>query len=852
MRPALRFLGCVLLALATWGFVPRPKLDAELSAPVRVVVVDASASALRSQRAWLPWVRDLLREEALLADARGERFALVSFARDVGVVFTPGAPQKFLERLRGLHGAPLDPRTSAGAGDASHLKQALGLAAVLSMDPGAELGSVVLVGCDGYTGEAPSQALARIKLSGVSLEHRPLPASHWHELALLKLRMQPRLEPGAPLLALAELNYRRGLASLEGAWLSVEIRNGLELSSKRIELKLPPLGGRFEVPIACGPAGPGRTEVELRLHLAPEPGDPMPENDSLMGVSFASGSRVILVAVLEDRLQLARAWLTATGGSNLPGIQFVFVEPKQLPQALLDADALVSFDVPIDQLPGTLIKEFVKRGGGLLVTGGWRFLGSWFHGQPAGPLVDLLPARPKARNPEPRDVVLLVDGSGSMSGEPFETVRSACLDLVGNAAPEDRVVLQFFTIGLHPENVIKQRLTQGQRPSSKSAEEAARQLLRLHVPEGSTHIVESIETFEKHARSKNTETLLFVLTDGIELETFEDLDGRLERLHSNLTEAKIEIVPIAIGARPNMDFLQRLTRPGEDVTRPAGLEDLRELFRREISGARVRSAKDAPLELAWATGAAGDLVRELRGIEPAGLTSIQRLIRNELKPWGQALWLADEGEPVLSVGLAGLGRVALLSSVPRAGWGPGWVGRAGFGEPAEFENVLRWLARSPQQARSAIELDQAGRQLELRGLDASWPASFEASVVDAIASAQVEFMRLEFRPLGRGNSIDFMRRRRAQLEGNLDALKAGAPVLRLEHPDGKLEYLPLEPPRSAEFVDQAPLDPSWFEAPRFEPKKAPSAFRMGTNPWAPSFLAWGLIALFLGFVRISR
>lgn len=837
------------MALAAWGFRPQPLADFEPAPALCVLVVDASDSAQRRQQAWLPWMRELLQREALAAQARGEDLAVIAFAGDVGLVFGPGDPERFLAGLRGEAGVPLDPRSSAGARERSELAQALALASSLAAAPERLPGRVVLAGCDGYTGASPAAWFASLRRDGVQLELRALEPPYWHDLELQELRVAPRVELGAPLLALARIRHLPGQAPLGRAYLELEIQNGSLLQSKRLELELTPQGGEQELPIACGPAGPGRTQIEARLRLLPSPGDVIPENDSCIAYTRAEGAKPILVVAQAEQLEAARSWLTLAGESRLAGLQFAFSTPDALVRFLPDVEALVVYDLPLNKLPALPIEAFVQAGGGLLVTSGGHFLSHWSHGMPAGGLAGLLPAAPKPRDATPREVVLLVDGSGSMSGEPFDIVRSACLDLVESSAPEDRVVLRFFTVVLHAENVIKQRTSAAELPLD-SGQLAAQRLLELHVPSGSTHILESIEQFAREPQEEAKETLLFVLTDGIELDAIRFVEQRMRELHAQLAAAGIQIVPIAIGAKHDLEFLQLLARPGQRVAQPEGLEALRELFEREISSDRWRDG-DA-LELQWASPESGALVRELRGLQPVELTPIQRLIRNQLKPWGQALWLADEGEPVLSVGQVGRGRVALLASLPGEGWAPAWAGRTGFGQPAEFENLLRWLARKQAGAPSDLRLHQSGRELELRGLGSDWPARIGARVVDAIAAREVSFEELEFRPLERGGFLDFRARRQARLKSSAEVLASGAPILLLEDPLGQTRWLPLEFPRALEFSEHAPLPAAWLEQEPSGLESVRKVLEQGIDPRAPYWLALGLLALFLGFVERPR
>ena len=82
-------------------------------------------------------------------------------------------------------------------------------------------------------------------------------------------------------------------------------------------------------------------------------------------------------------------------------------------------DAVLTLDVGPAELPGHAMRAFIDSGGGWLATIGWHFLGSWSPaGQAAeGDLSSILPLDPGNEGGTERDVVLLVDGSGSMAGE---------------------------------------------------------------------------------------------------------------------------------------------------------------------------------------------------------------------------------------------------------------------------------------------------------------------------------------------------------------------------------------------------------------------------------------------------
>ena len=77
-----------------------------------------------------------------------------------------------------------------------------------------------------------------------------------------------------------------------------------------------------------------------------------------------------------------------------------------------------------------------------LACGGWGMLA---YGGRRDALSEMLPLRPASLPSSERDVVFLVDGSGSMAGEPFERVKEALARLVVAAREGDHLQLRFFT-----------------------------------------------------------------------------------------------------------------------------------------------------------------------------------------------------------------------------------------------------------------------------------------------------------------------------------------------------------------------------------------------------------------------
>jgi hypothetical protein len=820
--------------------------------PLHLCVVDASASVRRTRPDWVAWVRERLEAEARAA---GEaEFAVISCASEAAFSFPRSSGPAFVEALRGGSGGGFDPRSGAGADGASRLANALELAR-------AELGNggtLVLLGDGRWDGADPRPLVEALRGAGVEVRLVRPPAVEVAEIGIRSLELEPELEWGAPLTAVVELFFAPGRSAPARAWLDFEVESsGGEGASAARSVEIP-LDGAVEalrVAADLGPAEAGRSEVRVRARLDTGP-DPVPEDDAASGATRAGGALVVAVLADVDRLDAAREWLAPAGDSQLSGLQILFRTPEDAASLLSEIDLVVSFDVPPARLPQGPLDAFVRGGGGWLASGGWRFLQAWASGRPPTRLDELLPVAPAPSEEEPRDVVLLVDGSGSMDGEPFEAVRRACRELIAFARPEDEVSLRFFTSRLEPPVVLAPRAGEGGAPGDPPRDPAGalEELFDLRVPRGDTEILTSLEALARERADAERPALVFLLSDGREREAGPDPSARIAALASALDAARARLRVVAIGASADDAFLGRLVPPGEDLDRPRDLAALEAVFRREMSGSLWREG--APLAPELVPSAADSLVAQ---IFPAGelrLPGLERVLRMRAKPSAEVAWQIDETSPLLVVARAGLGRVACFGSSPEANWAGAWTGRDGLGEPAEIGPLLRWLARRPARSRmgsgAAPTLTRSDRTVRLEGAH-EWPASFRAELVDdelaplepraeLLFSLPPKLARLEG---GRGA----LGRREALLPENA-ALERGARHVRFERPSGEALVLALPRVLPAEFDPRGPvLDPASLGPPT-SPAARPEDPAEGARALGPA--AFGLLLGFAGVLLVLR
>ncbi len=842
---ALALLGIALFLLAAVLFALRRESRAR-EPGVRALLVDASASVRRQRPDWLPWVRAEILAQARRAQEASQQVALVVFASDARVRFPPGSPRDLTDLLTGRSAAPLNPVEGAGDDGASRLESALRIALPWVRPGERSAGNLTLLGDGGFGEIDPSGQLVAVRREGVGLAQIRPPAASLPDLSIVGLELPESPERGAPLGALVRLRFEPGAQGEVQGRLFLRVENGAVRSEHRVRLDLPAHPSTWEVPVDCGTVGFGRTTVQAEVRLdAP---DPIPENNRAEATCRSSGERVIGVVADPDQLDEAMGWLAPSGESALPGLQFVPLDLPELVSNLADLDALVTYDLPPVELATQPVRRFVLAGGGWLAVGGWGWLEGW---SPAaeGPLAELLPLRPAPSDAPPRDVVLLMDGSGSMAGAPFDAVRSAALDLVAATSPRDQVSLRFFTTRLDEEQRLVSR-TRNRGPGEIQAlrEQAAAELFATRVPGGQTFIVSSLNELAAEREEAENECLALLLTDGQERDVGADPGARAEQVRGRLARARTRLVVVAVGDDPDLAFLRRLTPGDQEPARPAGLEALRELFRREVTGARWREAEPG-LSIPLA-GAPTAFAREVLGAGvDEDLPGVLRLVKNELRGEAELLWRTTQGEPALAVARPGLGRVALFSSLPARDWAPEWTGRFGLGEPRRFGALLRYLARRPREASLAFpRASVSGNRLRIEGLAPGRPGLLTGRILD-VSRGERELGRLELAPPVSGAGLSTRNVREGHLGPDLLALlEQPGRVLFLEQGDVLHEVAPLPLQRRMEFSTPAGLDFEALLTDRQEgsPTAKPPLRGPRGHPGAPFVLVGALACFFLG------
>ena len=392
------------------------------------------------------------------------------------------------------------------------------------------------------------------------------------------------------------------------------------------------LTGSAEVPVpdtACGPPDPaagatpvlsrsfrgrfkvpgqklGSASLSARVRLAGAVEDPFPEND-IAASQWTVGDPVrVLVCAPRAALSSAATFFT---GASFDGIEFVGVAPEALGSALGPSpesgarpDAVVTIELPLASLPADALRTFVETwGGGWLHSAGWPMTRA-----DGGVLGELTALEPDVDPKPPRDIVFLVDGSGSMEGERWTSMRTALRTLVPRVPATDTLSLRFFTKTVGPEELRLEPVGDGELTLARQTARARQldRLLRLDVPGGATNIVTSLLALARLREQREhsgqvgpdgrpaNDGLVVLISDG----ESQSLAGRREWTRTKIAEGLDDLVMIHVGGERGVTFMKGLLLKGEEVVLVRDLDRLVDRMREAILDLHlVEDARLAPV-----------------------------------------------------------------------------------------------------------------------------------------------------------------------------------------------------------------------------------------------------------------
>lgn len=476
-------------------------------------------------------------------------------------------------------------------------------------------------------------------------------------------------------------------------------------------------------------------------------GDKVVENNNLSAFSEAKGLPRVLI--VEGKKGAARNLTDALKSS---AVRVNVTQPERLPTQLggyLNYDSIVFANVSAPDVSGgqmQLIEHAVKDFGvGFIMTGGNHSfgLGGYFK----TPIEKVLPVHMDVKGKKKLPslgLVIVLDKSGSMSGDKIELAREAAARSVSLLRPND--TLGVIAFDEKPWQVVK-------TGPIKDRKKVANQI-RSITADGGTEIFTSLQMAYEELKPLDLQRKhIILLTDG-QSET----SINWQQMIKNGKNDKITLSTVAVGSDADVGLLQEMAKDGggrfynvQDVS------SIPTIFSRETSLVTRTYIVDDPFDPKLVNGY--NWQKNFAG----GAPKINAYIATSAKGRAQQILVSEKNDPVLTRWQYGLGKTVA--------WTPDLTGRWSGGWPA-WENwaplwndIVTWTFPQYDQAVYDVTKTVAGDRVKLK-----------------IASAANVSALLHGRVVNeKGKPIDFSLRTRAPgtYEGAFQGKQSGIYYLQL-------------------------------------------------------------------------
>lgn len=543
---------------------------------------------------------------------------------------------------------------------------------------------VVLVG-DGQETRGDLEAAARQAAQlGVTIDAVPVAGQRRPDVRVTRLTPnRSRIHEGASLELRAEVE-----SSMEGKGRLRLFENGIEVESRDISVKV---GDRLTEVFRRNPEE--RNLYTYRVRLEGIEGDPIPENDVAMTLVDVRGRPLLLYIEGErdEASHLAEAM-------ESEGIRLHVRAPAAFPRTLQELagyDGVVVSDVPAHNFSDesmSLIRDYVEQlGGGFVMIGGQNSFG--VGGYYRTPIEDVLPVRMKAPDREERyatALALVIDRSGSMSGQKIELCKSAAIGTVELLAKKDYITVVSFDSRARlivPITKASSRTTiTGQISTLNSG--------------GGTNIMPGMTAAQQQlAKVKAKVKHMIVLTDG------HSGGGGYQQLAATLRGSGVTVSTVAVGQGAAGQLLQTIAAAGGgkfyQTTDPTSIPKIFTQDAMVHMGRLIREESFLPKQV--------ERHPMLKGIAAAEAPALLGYVTTNRKATAQVPLVTHRGDPLLAHWQYGLGKVTAFTSDCKSRWGALWISTwSGYSQ--FWAQVLRETARRPQSRRMDVRVNQEGER----------------------------------------------------------------------------------------------------------------------------------------------
>jgi Ca-activated chloride channel family protein len=620
------------------------------------------------------------------AVAEVNRMALALPENTLAGVISVGASPKLL-RSPTTKRDPLvaDPSLLQSDGAQTNLSQAISLAAGL-FPPGA--GRRLVLVSDGLETRGDLLAAAReAALKGIVVDAFPNRGPAQPDARVVRLRSsRSRSHEGATIALFAEVE-----SSTMGKGQIRLFENGVEVEKQPLELEV---GKPKTITFKRTPEQ--RNLYRYMVRIDGFPADAIRQNNEAMTLVEVRGRPLLLYVegMPDEAHYLAEAMARE-------GIRLEIRPPESVPeslQRLAAYDGIILSDVPArlltEQAMASIHDYVEKLGGGFLMIGGINSFG--VGGYYRTPIEDILPVKMQPPDTEERmstAICLVIDRSGSMSGNKIEICKSAAIATAEMLQRKDSIGVVAFDSRAHW--VV---------PMTKAGNKAAiRTRIATLSAGGGTNIYPGMTAgYEALRRVRAKVKHAIVLTDG------RTGGGGYEQLAAQMLGDGITVSAVGVGGGADTNLLRAIARAGGGkFYETTDASAIPRIFTQDTAvhmGRLVREESFQPQQIErhpMLSGWSAESARPLLGY-----------VKTIRKATTQVPLVTDIGDPLLAHWRYGLGKVTAFTSDCKSRWAALWV--AGWPGYSQFwGQVLREMARAPQGQFMDVRLSESDQKLRI-------------------------------------------------------------------------------------------------------------------------------------------
>ncbi len=540
------------------------------------------------------------------------------------------------------------------------------------------------------------------------------------------LASQSRLTEGATLGLTATVE-----SSLAGEGRVRLFENGLQVEERPLKL-----GVGESQQVAFTRAPDVRNSYTYRAVVDGFTADAIPENNEVLALVDVQGKPLLLY--VEGEPDEARYLVEAMARM---GLRLQTRTPETMPQTLRELngyDAVILSDVAAHKLGDAwmaAIRDYVgKLGGGFVMVGGMHSFGVGGYYRTA--IEELLPVKLQAPDQEEQQssaLALVMDRSGSMSGQKIEFVKSAAVATAELLTGKDFLGVYAF------DSQVTVVVPMGKVPAEGGGSLAG--AISRITAGGGTNIMPGMTQARADLQGVKAKIKhMIVLTDG-------QTEGTgYEALAAACRAEGITISTVAVGTDASVPLLQAIAANGGgqayQTVDPASITRIftqdtmmhtGRLIREEAFQPRL--VERHPMLKNWATG--------------FDSPPLLGYVKTNRKATAQVPLVTDLGDPLLAFWRYELGKVTAFTSDCKSRWAASWVTQwPGYSQ--FWAQVLRETARAPQGQNMDLTLTHEGESTvaEVRLLEDAGTFQNDARVEADIFFAPANALGAALQPVG--------------------------------------------------------------------------------------------------------